>query len=156
MLFRSKAIISLGMGSDVHGVRVESRCINWVENDKYCLPSEQRMVLDEGLAPKSILDIDLKKWDLDWIFSVFAALGIKYEPEVSTDANAFCCNALIFRTLQALERRGCRIPYIYLHLPCTAKAVKEIPGFDDNKDLTSVKRVHEILHVLLSSLPRVR
>ena len=115
----AKVIISLGMASDIYGVRIESRAVNWVENEKYCLPGEQKMVIDKNLYPKYPLDIDLSKWDVKGIFSALLALNMAHEPEVSTNANAFCCNALIFRTLQAMERIDCNIPYIYLHFPCS-------------------------------------
>lgn len=46
----AKAIISLGMASDVKGARIESIAKNWVENEKYCIPSEQRRLIDENLS----------------------------------------------------------------------------------------------------------
>jgi len=141
----AKAIISLGMGSDIKGLRVESRAINWVENAKYCIPSEQRRVIDNSLSPKSALSIDLNKWDISKIFSAFKEMNIIHEPKISTDANSFCCNALMFRTLQVIQLEKCAIPYIYIHLPCSKHAIEGISDFDESKHLISIYDVKAIL-----------
>ncbi|MCF7860095.1 hypothetical protein K9M09_00525 [Patescibacteria group bacterium] len=144
----AKAIISLGMGSDIKGLRVESRAVNWVENAKYCIPSEQRRVIDNSLSSKAALDIDLNKWNIPKIFSAFTEMNITYEPKISTDANSFCCNALMFRTLQAIQLEDCSIPYIYLHLPCSRHAIEGISDFDEKKHLISIYDVEDILTIL--------
>lgn len=143
----AKAIISLGMASDVRGLRIKSRAINWVENEKYCLPEEHKRVLDKNLPPKYELDVDLSRWQMKEILSVLSKINVVYETEISTDANAFCCNALMFRTLQAMQESEYDIPYIYLQLPCTANAVKNLPKFDKNKHITSVCQVSQILSI---------
>lgn len=144
----AKAIISLGMGSDIKGLRIESQAINWVENTKYCIPSEQKKVIDNSLEPRSKLNIDLNKWDISKIFSTFEKMNIVHESEISTDANSFCCNALMFRTLQSIQLEGCSIPYIYLHLPCSRHAIEGISDFDKKKHLISIYDVEDILTIL--------
>ena len=129
----AKAIISLGMGSDIKGLRIESQAINWVENAKYCIPSEQRRAIDDNLSPKTTLSIDLNKWNISKIFSSFKEMNISHESEISIDANSFCCNALMFRTLQVIQLESCEIPYIYLHLPCSKHAIEGISNFDKKK-----------------------
>jgi len=99
----AKAIISLGMGSDIHGIRIESRAINWVENEKYCIPSEQKRLIDETLFPRYPLDIDLSKWKIAEMFATFSKMSIYHEPEISTNANAFCCNVSIPENTEPLN-----------------------------------------------------
>lgn len=144
----AKAIISLGMGSDIEGLRIEARAVNWVENEKYCISSEQKKVIDDNLAPKWTLKIDLNKWNISRIFSAFEEMNITHESKISTDANSFCCNALIFRTLQAIQIERCKIPYIYLHLPCSHHAIEGILNFDKKKHLISIYDIEDILTIL--------
>jgi len=39
------------------------------------------------------------------------------------------------------------IPYIYLHLPCTSNAIKNLREFDKNKYITSTDKVSQILSI---------
>jgi len=71
-----------------------------------------------------------------------------YEKKISDNASTFCCNALMFRTLQALEESKYDIPYIYLHLPCTVRAVSGIQNFDESKYLALVSRTQEMLVII--------
>jgi len=154
----AKAIISLGIASDVVGARVEKQAINWVENSKYCLDSEQRRVIDESLILKKEFRVDLKRWSLDrlWNFSTLneklCLQGISCDIDFSSDAGTFCCNALIFRTLVAMEKDGCEIPYLFLRVPCSAEAVKNIPDFNKAKDLMSLEKLEKVLAVILENL----
>jgi len=63
-------------------------------------------------------------------------------------ANAFCCNALIFRTLQAIRETKYNIPYLYLHLPCSAAAVEGVSSFKKENYLTSTCQIKEILNII--------
>jgi pyrrolidone-carboxylate peptidase len=144
----AKAIISLGMGSDIRGLRIESQAINWVENAKYCILSEQKKTIDDSLDSRSTLKIDFGKWNISKIFSAFKEMNIVHESEISIDANSFCCNALMFRTLQAIQIEGCKIPYIYLNLPCSHHAIEGLPDFDKKKHLISIYDVEDILTIL--------
>jgi len=144
----AKAIISLGMASDVRGLRIESQATNWVRNEKYCIPLEQNRVIDSNLNPKHILRINLGKWNMEKIFSAFQEMNIIHESEISTNASTFCCNALMFRTLQAIQVAKCSIPYIYLHVPCSRQAVEGISNFDKEKCLISTYDIEDMLAVL--------
>lgn len=149
------AIISLGIASDVCGIRIETQAINWVENHKYCLDSEQRRVLDENLILKKELKVDLDKWRLGkpWNVSVLSNQFHKADCDcnviLSGDAGTFCCNALMFRTLLSLQKNKCDIPYLFLHIPCSKEAVKNIPNFDQSKDLMSLEKLEKVLAVIL-------
>jgi len=116
------AIISLGIASKASGIEIEGRACNWVENSKYCLPSEQRHVIDKTMILKKELKVNLNRWRLSrsrHISSLFEKLQEKKlycDVTLSSNAGTFCCNALMFRTLRALEKNNCEIPYLFLHL----------------------------------------
>jgi pyrrolidone-carboxylate peptidase len=146
------AIISLGMASDVFGVRIETRATNWVENQKYCLPSEQEKVLDNRFVSSYTLRVNLSQWNLGKIILGLRDAGLVHEDSLSGDANNFCCNALMFRTLQALNEVECEIPYIFLHVSCSKEATKGIKGFNKRKHLTSISELEKALIVFIDSL----
>lgn len=145
-------IISLGMASDVLGVRIETQTTNWVENQKYCLPSEQEKVLDNRFAPIYLIKVNLNKWNLGKVILGLRDANLVHEDSLSRDSNNFCCNALMFRTLQALNEAQCEIPYLFLHVSCSEEAVKGIKGFDMRKYLTSVQDLEKALLVFINSL----
>jgi pyrrolidone-carboxylate peptidase len=146
------AIISLGMASDVFGVRIETRATNWVENKKYCLPSEQETVLDNRFAPSYTLRVNLGQRHLGKAILGLRDAGLVHEDSLSGDANNFCCNALIFRTLQALNELQCEISYLFLHVSCSKEAVQGVKGFNERKHLTSVEELEKALLIFITSL----
>ncbi len=127
MKINADAIISMGIASSVQGIRIEEQAINWVENHKYCIDSEQRRVLDETLILKKELKVDLAPWGLNYPWKIAALFGklhdrkIYCDVEFSYDAGAFCCNALMFRTLIAIEKKKTKIPYLFFHVNPTLK-----------------------------------
>ena len=151
----AKAIISLGMASNVVGVRIETQAINWVENYAYCLESEQRRVIDESLILKKERKVDLRKWYLSRLWNLSVLIEKLYLQRIScdinfsSDAGTFCCNALMFRTLAVIEKDDCKIPYLFLHVPCSAEAVRNISDFDKTKDLMSLEKLEKVLAVIL-------
>lgn len=147
----ASAIISLGMASDVRGVRVESRAVNWVENPKYCLPSENQRRIEESWPKEMIKMINLERWNIDGVFKQFKNRGIPFEPTISEYAGNYCCNALIFRTLQAMEHFQCHIPYIFLHVSCTRSSIRLIPDFDKNKTIIGEQQLRDVVSVVLNS-----
>jgi pyrrolidone-carboxylate peptidase len=149
------AIISLGIASDVCGVRIETQAINWVENYKYCLESEQRRVLEESLILKKELRVDLDKWRLGKLWNIgvlinqFHKAGCDCNVSLSSDAGTFCCNALMFRTLLSLQKNNYDIPYLFLHIPCSKGAFRNIPNFDQSKDLMTLEKLEKVLTVIM-------
>lgn len=119
---KADAIISMGIASATNGFRIETRAVNWVENHKYCIDAEQRRVLDESLILKKVLTANLNPWHLKYLWDVaelFEKLRdqkIYCDVNYSHDAGTFCCNALMFRTLNAIEKQKCEIPYLFLHV----------------------------------------
>ena len=149
-IIKPRAIISLGMASSVHGLRIESQATNWVDNLKYCLASEQGKVISPCFEEHYRLPVNLKPWDISKIMSDLDSSGLTHEEEISQDAGAFCCNALMFRTLKLMRYEP--IPYLFLHLPCTAGAIKDIPDFGKDKYLTSLPEIAKILTIIMDGL----
>lgn len=145
MNYNSKAIISLGIISSVTGIRVETRAVNWVENFKYCQDHEQRRVISSEFSPYESLKIDLEKWNLENLeqrFDLakkFRAQNSGCEINFSGDAGNFCCNALMFRTLLALQKYQCDIPFLFAHVPSIRKP-------------DSITRITKSLEIILSQL----
>lgn len=148
---KAVAIISLGMASDVQGLRIESQAFNWSAG-KYCDKSEQELKLDQRRPPWYCKSIDFKYWNIEYLRINLARRGIKFEQELSTDAGRFCCNALMYRTLTVLRPKHDNIPYIFFHIPCTAEAIEGINNFDRNKNLIDFKTLKEILMVVSTSI----
>lgn len=144
------AIISLGMASDVHGLRIESGAINWSAG-KYCEKYEQDLRLNPKKPPWDCLEIDFKPWNLEYMINTFKSHGIKFEEVLSVEPGRFCCNALMYRTLLAIRPFN-KIPYLFLHIPCTAQAIEGMPNFDKTKDLIDFKTLKEILIIVSTSL----
>lgn len=151
---KAVAIISLGMASDVSGLRIESGAVNW-STGKYCEKYEQDLRLNQKKPPWDYLEIDFKPWNLEYMFATFKSHGIKFEEDLSVDPGNFCCNALVYRTLSALKAFD-NIPYLFLHIPCTAEAVEGVPNFDQTKDLIDFKTLKEILMIVSASLINVK
>lgn len=147
---KADAIISLGMSSSVKGIRIESVAKNWVENDKYCLKFENRAVLDDNFSSNYSLTANLKQWDLPSIFNNLQDWGIPYEELVSTNAGNFCCNATMFRILQAMKVRNCFLPYIFVRISCTAKAIMTTPDFHKEKTLMTQTQINNAFFIFAS------
>lgn len=154
---KADAIISLGIASDVHGLRIETRAINWVENFKYGLVCEQQKVIASNFLPKEELKVNREKWNLTKLWHL-SSLSDKFNEadfdcnlNFSADAGTFCCNALMFRTLAALQKNKCEIPYLFLHTPCSPGAVKNISDWDLTKDLMSLEKLAKVLEIILDN-----
>jgi len=154
---KADAIISLGIASDVRGLSIETRAINWVENAKYGLMCEQRKPIASNFLPKEYLRVNREKWHLtklchlSSLMEKFNEADFDCELNFSADAGTFCCNALIFRTLVALQKNKCEIPYLFLHTPCSPGAVKNISDWDATKDLMSLEKLAKILEIILDN-----
>ncbi len=141
----ASAVISLGMASDVQGLRIETCATNW-STGKYCLRSEQNRRLNPRYSARHIKEVDMSRWDIELIRKNLKELDIKFEDKLSTDAENFCCNALMYRTLFVL-RQVYNIPFIFLHIPCSAEAVSGMKDFNKKKDIITMETLHDILTV---------
>ena len=124
----ASVIISLGIASEAKGVRVETECMNWVENDKYCTAFENRKPIFNDRTPHEKRHVPLQAWDFEKLSRGLSAANIPLE--MSTNAGRYCCNALMFRVLRALESFPVQPPFVFAHISCTEEAICKIPDFD--------------------------
>ena len=88
----ASVIISLGIASQVKGVRIEGRAVNWVENDKYCSLEENRQPLVQYELPMVERFVHFGRWDFPNMFRKFSKANIPFEREISQNSGAYCCN----------------------------------------------------------------
>lgn len=145
----ASVIISFGITSVAKGVRVETMCTNWVES-KYCSPHENGRPLSDARTHQEKLRMPLASWDLDGLSIWLGRADIPFE--LSEDAGMYCCNALMYRVLLSLSDRMVRIPFIFVHLPCTEESVVTLPDFDRaNKVLFRQGTFEAVLEILLGA-----
>ncbi len=147
----AKAIISLGMSSCVEGLRIESLARNWVANEKYCLSHEHERVIDDKFDSKFSLEVDFDRWRIDKLFSELNREKVIHETKISKNAHSFCCNALMFRTLQAIEETNYKIPYLFVHVSCTPRAVMGMPKNARPNNMTSISQVRKMISIISNS-----
>lgn len=137
------AIISLGMNPDVRGIRIEKRAINMVENS-----DSKKIQIDPNWQTWYAKRVKLDYWDFDFVLRSLSAMNIRHEKELSEHPGTGCGNALMYRTLMALGP-AYHIPYLFVHVPCTAEAISGLQNFDNTKDLITLQILRKML-VLLS------
>lgn len=148
----AEIIISFGIASDVKGFRFEQSSINWIYNEKYCSKEENNTLLDSREQEKKKRSIDFSPWDFEAIKQRCKESGLLCEDTISVDAGAYICNALIYRTLQAMEKEGLKIPYLFIHTACTEESVRTIITFDrEKKVLIKNEDLLTMLWVVLGS-----
>lgn len=144
-------IISLGLSSAIKGFRLERSCTNWVESDKYCSELENRMPIVEFHQKRKMKFVPLNRWDLPLMFEGFRKTGIPFESEISFDAGTYCCNALMYRVLDAMEISGLEIPFLFAHVPCTEESILGVADFDRQKTLIKQEQLKKGVEVILQS-----
>lgn len=142
------AIISFGMWSDISGLRIETRATNLIDNQKYALPSEQQKQITNWWPEE--LFINLSHRDIDKIIN--SQNNIPVEPALSSNAWNFCCNAMIYNVLYAMQSRWVDLPFLFVHCSCTSWAIANILDFDKTKTLLTDKDLDIYLYNILSAL----
>jgi len=149
-------VICLGMASDKKGLCVELTTKNAVDS-KYCPPEINRTPIRHSLAYEHSLGLDLTAWNIPHFES-------ECEKELiplltSNDPGAFCCNHLMFqlRMLQLEEAQFSRIPFIYIHIPCSQEAVVDRAEHKSlGKSIMPIDQVIKGLDILIrnATLPK--
>ncbi len=110
------------MSSNVPGPQVETHAINKI-GGKYCPQTEGSPV---NFLCQSNLEfiIDIENWRYDLFEQGCREIG--HHVKQSQDVSMFCCNHLMFNmiiTRVGQPKRFGKIPWIFIHLPCTREAV---------------------------------
>ena len=142
--------LSSGMSSEVRGLRIEKIAYNWCDG-KYCAKSEMRRPLNQNDSAHEQKSNNFEQWDFQSMFDKFKSLNIKFENQISTFPGNYCCNALMYRTLEAMELNLLKIPYLFLHIPCSSEAVEGLENFDFRKDLITMEELRKIMIVISES-----
>ncbi|MES2087962.1 MAG: hypothetical protein V4467_03125 [Patescibacteria group bacterium] len=154
-VFGASAVVSLGMWSTISGIRFESRCSNWVHNDKYCKSGENNRPIVGTRPPKEIIGLDLRPWNIPSIQKKLRRAEIPFEAEISQDAGGFCCNALMYLASRALKNHRRQVPFMFAHVPCTKEAVKglSVEQFNpEGKVILTDSELETALLVILQNL----
>lgn len=140
-------ILSLGLSSEVKGFRFEKRCINWAENEKYCTATEHKTKLNKNHQKNKRYKTDITEEKFQLVKAILQKKYIPCEEEISQNANNYCSNALMYRILEARENK--KIPYYFLHIPCTKDSLKE-----DSQDIVTMTytQLTNGLEVILKNL----
>lgn len=145
----ASVIISLGLSSSIPGFTLESRGYNEV-NGIYA-PEYQRGQLLAADGP-AFVDIDWNKWiDYDEIKQKFEEEALPVNPNVSSDPGRYSCNGMIYNVVRAMQEEELTIPFMYMHVNCSKKAVENIADFDPKKILITVEQVINANKALLTS-----
>lgn len=130
-------IISLGMASEKTGLCVERIAINKIYSPKYCSPSQNRTPVDVNRKYEERVFLSIAPWSLGRFKSTCATKRIPVMQD-SIDAGGFCCNHLAYqaRIAQTSSDLWSKIPYIFLHVPCSPEAVPNMKDFRDQGKTT--------------------
>ena len=149
---KADVIVSFGMASDVKGFRVERSATNWIYNKKYCMEYENNHPLDPRQPEKEQIHNNLTNWELEKMQKLFAIKNVPFDSAISDDPGQFCCNGLIYRTVQALRKNKLTTPFLFVHCACTEEAIELIPDFDrKNKTIIKKEDMPKALEIILSS-----
>lgn len=116
-------VISLGLSSEVTGFRFEKKAVNWAENEKYCSSFENKTRLNRLKSKTKSYATNITSKKFRKIKTALKLSAVPCENHISNDAGNFCCNALAYRILEARENK--KVPYYFIHIPCTRDSVKE-------------------------------
>lgn len=123
---QARGMVSLGIDSSKSGICIETIATNRISNAKYCPPHLEGSLIDEDRAYAAPLLMSLRPWNLKRF-----RIGCDEEDvpvtALSHDAGGFCCNHLMYQVTKAQMQRPKeeRIPYLFLHLPCSPGAISD-------------------------------
>ncbi len=136
----ASAILSLGMASEKRGVCIEFCGTNAINNPKYCSPTEQGTAIRSDRTYGETINLDLTPWSIK---TFTMGCGKNHIPvEVSIDAGGFCCNHLAYQTRLAILEGELRLPFLFVHIPCSPEAV---PNMEDFTQAGKVTRSPELM-----------
>jgi pyrrolidone-carboxylate peptidase len=132
---KADVIISFGMASAAQGFKIEEIASNWVESNKYCSSYENKKPINPLREAHEKVYIDLNLWNLAKIKKDFKKKKIPFDLDMSESDVQYSCNNWMYRTICALKNHKLKIPYLFVHVPCTKRAIEFIPDFPFNKKI---------------------
>lgn len=119
----SCAVVCLGMASEKTGLCLETATHNKIQS-KYCSEEMNGTPINPDLGYDANITLETCPWNVGAFISECKRQNVSIMPP-STDAGGFCCNHLMFQ-LAMLQRSGLlRIPFVFLHVPCSPEAVTD-------------------------------
>jgi pyroglutamyl-peptidase len=135
---RAEAIVIFGMASDKRGLSIETCAANRLGHPKYYpTPGNIGYPIDPNIPFGQRFRMNLCAWKIGRFRVACEDAGVPVE--MSTDAGGFCCNHLMFRLsrLQEIDERYRRIPWVFIHIPCSTRSVpKPRTEFDQAGKMT--------------------
>ena len=111
------------MASEKTGLCLETATHNKIQS-KYCSEEMNGTPINADLRYGAQITLDTVPWNVATFISECRRQNVSMMPP-STDAGGFCCNHLMFQ-LAMLQRSGhFRIPFVFLHVPCSPEAVTD-------------------------------
>ncbi len=150
---RALGIISLGMGSERKGFRVEREARNIISHPEYVPAALNGKPIDDSFPLNKTLEVDLKKWNA-FVFAQKCGINRIPVEHDSRDAGGFCCNHLMWQLRLAHDRfrHNVDIPFIYMHIPCTPECVSDPEAFKQQGKVTmSLTQIEQGLGFLLTN-----
>jgi pyrrolidone-carboxylate peptidase len=142
-------ILSFGLSSEAKGFRLERSATNWICS-KYAAAYENDQPVDAQHPAQEQIHLDLSRWDLDKMRSLFQEANIPLEFRTSDDPGQFACNAWIYRTHNALKQSGLNLGYLFVHTSCTEESIELIADFPrDRKMIIPKEMTLKALELLL-------
>ena len=149
----ASGIISLGMASEKTGLCIECVSTNKIHNLKYCPTHLNGTAINRDRPYEESLHMDLQAWNIELFKKSCAEKNIPVM-EDSTDAGGFCCNHLAYqsRVAQMNSDAWSRIPFIFIHTPCSPETLSDIQTFySTGKVAMSTDKIIDGIKLLLSS-----
>ena len=119
IIFEEKpdAIISTGLSSSIHRIRIETTFRNLMSNDKY-KDNDGLMLIDKKINESTgAQEFICSTADNSGLAKILEFNNIPNE--LSTDASGFICNSLAYLTTQMILSENLQIKNMFIHTPWT-------------------------------------
>lgn len=149
----ANGIISLGMASEKTGLCIERIATNKIHNLKYCPLNLNDTAIDTQRPYEEKISLDLNPWNIEFFRKTCEEKDVPVMKD-SEDAGGFCCNHLAYqaRVAQLGSSMWGKIPFIFIHTPCSPESVSDIGEFHASGKITMpIEKIVQGVEILLSS-----
>ncbi len=148
---KASGIISLGMASEKTGLCIEQIAVNKISNLKYCPPDLNETKVDINRPYEEQIHMNIQPWNTEIFKKVCAEKNIPIMQN-SNDAGGFCCNHLAYQARIAQKENVIwnKVPFIFVHTPCSPETLTDIQKFySRGKTTMSVEKIAEGIKTLI-------